>query len=364
MIWFIITLLLLLAFERFYLRGPGPADYPIPEEPDAVRSFGTAAHQQPDFEAVARQVESLSGEIAAHLRRRNFSAARKLMDGLGEDRRYSSRFHRTEADSMAAEWVLAPGADPQRRALYIHGGGFVMGSTRSHRPITSKFSDVCGCAVLAIDYRLLPENRFMDAVSDCRNAYRWMLQNGPGGGGEAQRAFVAGDSAGGTLALSLSAWLRDRRLRLPDAVVAMSPLTDSTFSGASIRENLATDVMLAPALRPLVRLPPFLRSLSIVWAYRVRPANPIASPLVGDLSGLPPTLVQASEAEMLLDDARRYVYKARAAGTPARLQTWAGMLHVFQIFERELPQARDAWTEIGRFITQQAVQAPAQQGCG
>jgi acetyl esterase/lipase len=364
MIWFIITLLLLLAFERFYLRGPRPADYPVPAEPGAVSSFGSTAHEQPDFKAVTRQVESLSGEIAAHLRRHNFAAARELMDRLGEDRRYSSRFHRTEADGVAAEWVLAPGADPLRRALYIHGGGFVMGSTRSHRTITSKFSDVCGCAVLAIDYRLLPENRFTDAVTDCRNAYRWMLENGPAGAGEAQRAFVAGDSAGGTLALSLSAWLRDRGLRLPDAVVAMSPLTDSTFSGASICENLATDVMLAPALRPLVRLPPFLRSLSIVWAYRVRPANPIASPLFDDLSGLPPTLVQASEAEMLLDDARRYVYKARAAGTPARLQTWAGMFHVFQIFERELPQARDAWTKISQFIKQQAAEAPAQRERG
>ena len=87
-----------------------------------------------------------------------------------------------------------------------------------------------------------------------------------------------------------------------------------------------------------------------MWAHRLRPANPIISPLLGDLSRLPPTLVQASEAEMLLDDARRYVYKAFACGSPVKLQTWTDMVHVWQIFEPELPQATEAWGEIGRFI--------------
>jgi len=357
MICIILLPLLLWALDRFYLRGPRPPDYPAPAEADAVQSFGQMAAGQPGVEAVAEEVRELSGEIAAHLRRHRFSAARKLMDGLSEGRRYSSRFHRTDAGGVAGEWVLAPGADPQRRVLYVHGGGFVLGSTRSHRTITSKFSEVSGCAALAIDYRMLPEHGFMDAVTDCRNAYQWMLENGPEGAAAADQVYVAGDSAGGTLALSLLAWLRDRQLRMPDAAVVMSPLTDSTFSGASARGNLATDIMLAPVLRLLVRLPPFVRSLWVVWGYRVRPANPLASPLLGDLSGLPPILVQASEAEMLRDDARRYVFKARAAGTPAVLQTWAGMLHVFQIFERELPQARQAWAEIGKFLAERAPRA-------
>ena len=190
----------------------------------------------------------------------------------------------------------------------------------------------------------------MDAVMDCRGAYQWMLDNGPQGLALASQTYIAGDSAGGNLALSLVAWLRDNHLRLPDAVVAMSPLTDGTFSGASIRANMASDIMLAPLLGLLVKLPRFIKSLWVVWGYRVRPANPVVSPLLGDLSGLPPILVQASEAEMLLDDARRYVYKARASGTPAVLQTWSGMLHVWQIFDRELPQAGEAWAEIGKFI--------------
>lgn len=90
----------------------------------------------------------------------------------------------------------------------------------------------------------------------------------------------------------------------------------------------------------------------MVWTYRVRPSSPTASPLFGELSGLPPTLVQASEAEMLLDDARRYVYKACASGSPAILQTWADMVHIWQIFDPELPQAGEAWLEVKKFLTE------------
>ena len=91
----------------------------------------------------------------------------------------------------------------------------------------------------------------------------------------------------------------------------------------------------------------------MAWTYKVRPSSPTASPLLGDLSGLPPTLVQASEAEMLLDDARRYVYKAFAAGSPVKLQTWTDMVHVWQIFDPDLPQAAEAWVEIGKFLETQ-----------
>jgi acetyl esterase/lipase len=108
--------------------------------------------------------------------------------------------------------------------------------------------------------------------------------------------------------------------------------------------------MLRRVMGTLNRLPPFLKSLWVLWTYRVRPADPSVSPLFGDLANLPPTLVQASEAEMLLDDARRYVHKARAAGSPVKLQTWANMVHIWQIFYPELPQAREAWDEIGKFI--------------
>ena len=136
--------------------------------------------------------------------------------------------------------------------------------------------------------------------------------------------------------------MRDNDLRVPDAVVAFSPLTDNTFSGASIRSNENSDIMLAPILRIVNRLPQMVKNWVLYGANRMRPSNPIVSPLFGDLSGLPPTLVQASESEMLLDDARRYVCKAHASGSPIKLQIWQSMMHVWQIFTPELPQADEA----------------------
>jgi acetyl esterase/lipase len=276
--------------------------------------------------------------------------ARALIDSMSDGRDYVSEFLPVDAGGVPAEWVLAPGAENTRRVLYIHGGGFIMGSPKSHRTITSKFSEITGCAVLAIDYRLLPEHKHMDSVEDCRTAYQWILENGPDGPENIRQLFIGGDSAGGNLSLSLIAWIRDNGLRAPEAVVALSPLTDCTFSGASIRANEDTDVMLKPVMRALNRLPKFLKSWWVVWTHRVRPGNPVASPLLGDLSGLPPTLVQASEAEMLLDDALRYVYKASACGSPVKLQTWTDMVHVWQIYDPHLPQAAEAWVEIGKFL--------------
>jgi monoterpene epsilon-lactone hydrolase len=236
--------------------------------------------------------------------------------------------------------------------LYIHGGAFVMGSPKSHRNITSRFSAVANAAVLVIDYRLMPENTRMAGIEDCRTAYRWLLQNGPQAAGAAQRLFIAGDSAGGNLALALIAWLRDQPLRSPDAAVALSPITDSTFGGSSLKTNLKTDAMLGPMFSRVMRAPrPLLWWVSLVQN-RISPSSPTVSPVYGHLGGLPPTLLQASEHEVLLDDARRYVNRAVVAGSPARLQTWAHVPHVWQMFYPQLTEAREAWDEIEVFIAE------------
>jgi acetyl esterase/lipase len=226
--------------------------------------------------------------------------------------------------------------------------------------VTSAFSGSARAAVLAIDYRLMPENRRLDAITDCRTSYRWILENGPDGASRPERLFVGGDSAGGNLSLSLSAWVRDQGLRAPDAVVGLSPVVDATYSGTSIRGNLESDVMLGPLFGKLTRVPRPILYWLYVMENRFRPVNPIVSPIYGDLSGLPPTLIQVSEAEMLLDDAVRYVNKARASGSPARLQSWSGLLHVWQIFHPEVPEARDAFARIAEFLDQaEAGDAPA-----
>ena len=352
--WVVFIGLVFWAFERFYLRGGRKDEYPVPADPDVVEQFSNPQGPGPEHEAVVESVREMTGQISRAVGKHRMQIARTIIDSMSDGRDYVSKFLPVDAGGIPAEWVIAPGADNSRRMLYIHGGGFIMGSPKSHRTITSKFSEITGSAVLAIDYRLLPEHRRMDGVEDCRISYQWLLQNGPDGPAPLRQLFIGGDSAGGNLALSLAAWVRDQGLRAADAVVALSPLTDSTFSGTSIRSNEATDVMLAPVLGIVNKLPQFARSWWVVWAHRMRPANPVASPLFGDLSGLPPTLVQASGAEMLLDDARRYVYKACASGSPVKLQTWADMVHVWQIYDPDLPQAADAWTRIGRFLEARA----------
>ena len=275
---------------------------------------------------------------------------RDFMEEMPRGKEFNCEFVAVDAGGVPAEWVLAPGVDGTRRVLYIHGGAFIAGSLNSHRTISSHFSEVANAAVLAIDYRLMPENRRRDGIEDCKTAYRWMLENGPGGSATASRVFMGGDSAGGNLSLMMASWIRDERLRAPDAVVALSPLADSTYSGPSIRNNLLTDIMLGPLFGFLIKIPKPILGWLFVLENRIRPSNPVVSPLFGELSGLPPILVQVSEAEMLLDDARRYVNKARAAGSPVHLQSWSGLLHVWQIFYPEVPEARDAMNRVGEFI--------------
>ena len=272
------------------------------------------------------------------------------MDDLSAGRDFDAVFKPVDCDGVAAEWVLAPGVDGARRLLYIHGGAYMLGSPRSHRAITSSLSKITGGAVLAIDYRLMPEHSRMAGIEDCRRSYRWLLANGPDGPQPARTMFVAGDSAGGNLTLSLIAWLRDQRLRAPDAAVALSPATDSTSGSPSLKSNLHTDPMLGPAFGALFKIPRAIL-LWIGWLQtRINPRDPVVSPVYGDLSRLPPVLLQVSETEMLRDDARRYVNRARAAGSPVQLQSWDRMVHVWQLFNPELTAAREALDEIGKFL--------------
>jgi acetyl esterase/lipase len=334
------------AVARFRLRG---ADLSAFDRPVAERFRIGEGPSAAALDAVA----SLGG-IRDALRGvppwKRTPALRRYMDGLFADRRFDAQFVSCDVGGVPGEWVVVPGADPQRRLLYIHGGAFIIGSPRSHRTLTTRFARACGGVVLAIDYRLMPEHPRRAGIDDCRRAYRWLLDHGPDGALPAQAVFVAGDSAGGNLALSLLNWVRDEGLRAPDAAVALSPLTDATLGSPSLKRNLKTDAMLGPLFGWMTMLPRWV----LLWIgfaqTRIRPNDPMVSPVLADLSRLPPVLVQASEAELLHDDGSRWVAKAQAAGSPARLQTWPHMLHVWQIFNPELPEAEQALAEIAAFL--------------
>lgn len=312
----------------------GQSDQPSAQVQSVVASFS--------------RIWSLLKNTPLHQRARTLRA---YMDGLFADRDFSGfEFVPVNCNGVAGEWVLAPDFDGSCRTLYIHGGAFALGSPLSHRTLTTRFAAMTGGAVLAVHYRLIPEHRRQDGIDDCRVAYRWMLEHGPQAAECARTVFVAGDSAGGNLTLGLLAWARDSGLRAPDAAVAMSPLTDSTLSSPSFKTHVQTDPLLGPLFGTMTKVPRYLMLWFGLFLTRINPRNPLVSPVYGNLSGLPPTLLQVGEREMVRDDARRYVNRAQAAGSPVRLQSWRHVMHVWQIFNPELCEAQQALDEIDRFL--------------
>jgi epsilon-lactone hydrolase len=357
----ILILVLLIAtfwvIARFVLAGPDMAAYDMPQHAP-VRTSVSAEHQH-----VAAAVAGMVGAAAGLRGRERLAKMRATLEALGDRADLDGiEIRPANANGIAAEWVLADGHSTRERLLYIHGGAFSLGSPRSHRTVTTELARRTGLAVLAIDYRLLPEHTRRDAFDDCRIAWDWLADHGPNGIEDAGSLFVAGDSAGGNLTLVLLQWLRDRQRagrppRQADGAIALSPLTDGTFASPSIRGNIGQDPMLGPMARAIVRIPRPLLLWATALRNRMLPRDPRLSPLYGDLADLPPTLVQVSEAEILIDDARRYVNRVLAAGSPATLETWPAMVHVWHVFGPELPEADEAFARIAGFVAR--VRQPA-----
>jgi epsilon-lactone hydrolase len=346
MIWLLTLLIMVVVvFVWHSLNGEELSVYDSPVEPLFCDKAASAEH------AVQEKVFTFTDPDVAKLSKKQLlTAMRKKLDDLGVRLPTAATITSADSASVAGEWVVAPGADPLKRLLYIHGGAFVMGSPQSHRLICSKFSKISGAVVFAVDYRLCPEHSRLGCLEDCQNAYRWLIANGPDGSSTAGSLYVAGDSAGGNLCLALLPWIRDTRLMPATAAVALSPMVDGTLSSHSIRNNLSTDTMLRPIFKQVVRTPRALLLPSIWLSSRVRPNDPRVSPIHGDLAGLPPLLIQASDSECLTDDARRYANKARAAGSEVKLELWSNMMHVWHIFEPELDEAKDAFAQIEIFL--------------
>jgi monoterpene epsilon-lactone hydrolase len=227
------------------------------------------------------------------------------------------------------EWVVANGADPNRRILYIHGGSWVSGSLSGYRAFLSRVSKAAKAVVLSVDYRLAPEHLFPAGLEDCVQAYQWMRENGPDGKEPAGATYLMGDSAGGNLALSALFKVRDSKLALPAAVIALSPATDFTCGSPSLFSRAQVDPIINPAILPAL-IPVYLGT-------NTQPTNPYASPLFGDYSGMPPLLLQVGDAEVLLDDSTRLAEHAAGQGCEVTLEVWNGMPHVFQGFAPFLP---------------------------
>ncbi|MBA7484830.1 Acetyl esterase [subsurface metagenome] len=243
-------------------------------------------------------------------------------------------------DKIPAEWVIPSNPIKDRVILYLHGGGWILGSPLSSRRLNSAIAEATKIRILSIDYRLAPEHPFPTPLEDCVNAYKWLLSDGF----KSDHIIIAGDSAGGNLTLTTLLKLRDQGIDLPAGAICLSPATDFTLADDSYFTNAETD--------------PGLADVGFFWWYVAylageNPRNPYISPLFADLKGLPPILVQASSCEMLYSDSTRFVEKAKKAGTNAILQSWDDMSHVFQGLIYELiPEAKDAISKIADFTNQ------------
>jgi acetyl esterase/lipase len=225
----------------------------------------------------------------------------------------------------------------QRCILYLHGGGYVAMSPQSHRPITTRLAVWSEASLFALDYRLAPEHKFPAALEDAIAAYRALVAAGTAPG----RIIVAGDSAGGGLALALLVALRDAGDRMPAGGVLFSPWTDLAATGQSIIANDAMDPMFHGA---------WIAVTARLYLADTPATHPLASPVYADLTGLPPLLVQVSDTEVLLDDSRRVVENAHRAGVAATLRIFADLPHVWPLFARFLPEGRIALREAAAFI--------------
>ena len=305
-----------------------------------------------ELQAVLEHLRGLAAEAARAGAAGDLAANRRMVDRYADVdpsvRRFEAEVRRVAADGIPCEWLLAPGADPARRLLYVHGGGWTSGGLDSHRPLSARISAATGCAVLAVDYRLAPEHAFPAGLEDCVASYLWLRENGPDGAAPARSVAVAGDSAGGNLTLALLLALKQRGLPQPGAAVPISPATDFLATGDSYRTRAERDPILTMGAEGI-------RTLAAVYLQgRAQPDDPLVSPLYGDLTGLPPLLLHVGDAEVLLDDSTRFAERAQQAGVDVTLEVWPDMPHVWHAFAPFLPEATRAIEQIGAFVRKHA----------
>ena len=277
------------------------------------------------FSALVRlSVRSRLGDM------RDLDKMKRVFEGVKLPPPRGVRFRADTLGGVRGEWAEAGGAKP---LLYLHGGGFVGCSPQTHRSLTGGFARR-GFRVFAPQYRLAPAHPFPAAIDDATAAWRGFAER------VGAPAAVAGDSAGGNLALSLTLIVK-REARRPAAAALFSPATDLTGESESWRTNAHRDAMFTDQLA----------NLGEFYLNGADPRDPRASPLLGDLSGLPPLLFHVGEEEILRDDSVRFAAAAEAAGSRAEVKVWPGAPHVWQFLHGVVPEARRSLDEAAAFLT-------------
>jgi len=277
--------------------------------------------------ALRRQV--VGPDVPVDVQRADFEAASKRMRYLGDVKVTS-----VDAGGVDAEW-LEPRGGSGRTLMWLHGGGYSIGSLNTVRPLCCNLANVTGARVLSVDYRLAPEHPMPAAVEDAVTAYRWLV-SGPT---DAETTAIGGDSAGGGLAAAALLTLRQAGAALPAAAVFLSPWADLTMSAVSIGVN--SDPMFLPGQ---------LEAMADRYLAGQDPRSPQASPVYADLSGFPPMLIHVGAGEALRDDSVALAEAGRAGGADVTLDEWDDVVHVWHSFAPVLPEANDALRAIAAWL--------------
>lgn len=268
-----------------------------------------------------------------------FPEQRRAMDAVADTfpTAPGTRIERTALAGVEGEWVKPGGVREDAVLLYLHGGGYCLGSPRSHRHLVEAAAREAGISAFAADYRLAPENPFPAAVEDGVAAYRGLLE----GGIDAKRLAVAGDSAGGGLTVATLLAAREKGLPMPAAAVCISPWCDLSNGGQSYRARAGRDPMITKD---------GIDNLAAAYLNGADARNPLASPAFAKLDGLPPLLIQVGTEEVLYDDAVALRTRAEEAGVETSFEAWGGMPHVWHFFHPILSEGRDAISRLARFV--------------
>lgn len=243
-------------------------------------------------------------------------------------------------ESFTMEWLEPKEVKSQKVLLQLHGGGYIGAMRNAYRNFAVAYSEIGhGMCVLTIDYRVAPEEPYPAALEDAVSAYSWLLERGYSG----NQIILAGDSAGGGLAMALGMYIKDHAMPMPCGIIAMSPWTDMTSSGESYETNYERDPLFGKTRDSLI----YNRD----YVGLEDPKNPYISPLFGDFCGFPPMLIQVGSYEMLLSDSLRAAECAKKQGVKVRLSVYEGMFHVFQMAMHLMPESKQAWREAGKFIS-------------
>ena len=289
------------------------------------------------------EIEAIRAILAATPRPREFGERRKRLDALGSHYPLPAGVHveAVDANGVAAEWTTTPEADPSRAIMFLHGGGYISGSLDSHRHMIAQAGREARSRTLALAYRLAPEHPFPAALDDAIAGYRFLLAQGF----SPKHIAIAGESAGGGLAVATLVSARDAGLPLPACCWLSSPWVDLEVTGGTVTTKATVD--------PLIQKP-YLLELAAAYLNGADPRTPLASPLYADLTGLPPMLIQVGSAETLLDDAVRLARAAGSADVRVTLEIWPDMIHAWHLFYQQVAAGRRALADVGAFIRSMA----------